>query len=69
VREHADDFSWYTTDEAECSLDELGPFPRAQWMHLRAELLGIASAIAYAHGKEFVHRDLSSGNILVFAGG
>lgn len=69
VREHAEDFGWYTTDQAECSLDELGPFPRAQWMHFRAGMLGVASAVAYAHEKGLIHRDLSPGNILVFAGG
>src|SRR4051794_11569710 len=68
VREHADDFGWYATDEAECSLDGLGPFPPAQWMHFRAGMLGVVSAIAYAHAKGYVHRDLSPGNILVFAG-
>lgn len=69
VREHAEDFGWYATDQAECSLDEMGPFSRAQWMHLRAGMLGVTSAIAHAHGKSLVHRDLSPANILVFAGG
>jgi serine/threonine protein kinase len=68
VREHAED-TWYSTDRAECSLEEFGPFPREQWMHFRAGMLGIASAVAHAHGKGLVHRDLSPGNILVFAGG
>jgi hypothetical protein len=52
VRERADDFAWYATDQAECSLDELGPFPRTQWMALRAGMLGVASAVAYALRKE-----------------
>jgi serine/threonine protein kinase len=61
IREHADDFDWYVTDQAECSLDGLGPFPRAQWMHLRAGMLGVASAVAYRTGNGLVHRDLSPG--------
>jgi serine/threonine protein kinase len=69
VREHDGHFGWYAAAQAECSLDEFGPFPRPHWMHLRAGMLGIASAIAYAHGKGLVHRDLAPGNILVFAGG
>jgi eukaryotic-like serine/threonine-protein kinase len=69
VREHAEDFSWYATDQAECSLDGLGPFTRAQWMHFRAGMLGVVSAVGYAHRKRLIHRDLSPGNILVFAAG
>ncbi|MDA0178815.1 protein kinase [Solirubrobacter phytolaccae] len=69
VRDHDTDLGWYATDEAECSLDDLGPFPRAQWMYLRAGMTGVVSAIAYAHAQGYVHRDLSPGNILVFGGG
>lgn len=69
VLARGDDFTWYVMRQAECSLDDFGPFPRQQWMHLRAGLLGVASALAYAHAEGYVHRDLSSGNVLVFAHG
>jgi serine/threonine protein kinase len=69
ILEHAASYDWYAMAQAECSLDEFGPFPRAQWMHFRAGMLGVASAVAHAHSKGLVHRDLSPGNVLVFAGG
>lgn len=65
----ADDYTWYAMRQAECSLDELGSFSPPQWMHLRAGLLGVASAVAHAHSKGYVHRDLSSGNVLIFSHG
>jgi serine/threonine protein kinase len=65
----AEDYTWYAMRRAECSLDELGPFSPPQWMHLRAGLLGITSAVAHAHSRGYVHRDLSSGNVLIFAHG
>jgi serine/threonine protein kinase len=69
VLAHGDDFEWYATRRAECSLDALGPFSQGEWMQLRAGLLGVVSALSYAHAKGLVHRDLSSGNVLVFAHG
>jgi serine/threonine protein kinase len=69
VLHRADDFSWYAAQRAECSLEELGPLPRPQWMYLRAGLLGVASAVSYAHAEGYIHRDLSAGNVLVFAHG
>jgi serine/threonine protein kinase len=69
VVRHAEDFSWYATREAECSLEDLGPFPREQWQYFRAGMLGVVSAVAHAHAAGYVHRDLSPGNILVFSDG
>jgi eukaryotic-like serine/threonine-protein kinase len=31
--------------------------------------MGVASAIGYAHDKGYLHRDISSGNVLVFSAG
>jgi serine/threonine protein kinase len=63
------DYAWYAAQRAECSLEEFGQFAPANWMYLRAGLLGVASAVAYAHSQGYVHRDLSSGNVLIFAHG
>jgi eukaryotic-like serine/threonine-protein kinase len=59
--------AWYAMPRAECSLEELGPFERAQWMYLRAGLLGVVAAVKWAHERGYAHRDLSAGNVLVFA--
>lgn len=60
-------FAWHATTRAECSLEDLGPFPREQWSYLRTGLIGIASAVKHAHSMGYIHRDLSTGNILIFA--
>lgn len=69
IREHADDFSWYVTKQAAGSLEDFGPFPREQWMSVRAGMLGIVSAVRHAHDQELIHRDIAPGNVLVFAAG
>lgn len=69
VLARGDEYDWYATYAAECSLEELGQLPQEQWMYLRTGLLGVSSAVRYAHDSGFIHRDLSAGNILVFAHG
>jgi serine/threonine protein kinase len=66
---HDEGFGWYATYRADCSLEDVGPFPREQWINLRVGLMGVASALAHAHGKGYIHRDISSGNVLIFKAG
>lgn len=69
ILDHADDHTWYAMQRADASLDDVGPFQREQWTYLRVGLIAVASAVAHAHSKGFVHRDLSPGNVLVFRAG
>jgi serine/threonine protein kinase len=69
VLARGEDYRWYAAQRAECSLEDLGLLPSEQWMYLRAGLLGIGSAVSYAHASGYIHRDISAGNVLVFAHG
>lgn len=66
---HDEAFGWYATRRADCSLEEIGPFRRERWTYLRVGLMGVASAVRHAHTKGYIHRDISTGNVLVFKGG
>jgi eukaryotic-like serine/threonine-protein kinase len=64
-----DAFLWYVTNRAECSLEDLGALSPQHWPYLRVGLMGVASAVAYAHSSGYIHRDISAGNVLVYAQG
>jgi serine/threonine protein kinase len=63
---HDGERRWYATLEATASLDDIGPFAKRDWTRFRVGLLGIASAVRYAHEAGYIHRDLSPGNVLIF---
>lgn len=58
---------WYAMQRALGSLEDIGPFPPTEWTRLRVGLLAVSQAVAHAHDRGFVHRDLSPANVLVFA--
>ena len=58
---------WYAMRRAQGSLEDLGPFPAAEWTRLRVGLIAVSQAVDHAHKQGYVHRDLSPANVLVFS--
>src|ERR1700722_1634365 len=69
ILDHDPALGWYATSRGAAGLESRGPFPRAEWTRLRVGLMGVASAIGYAHELGYLHSDISSGNVLVFSAG
>jgi eukaryotic-like serine/threonine-protein kinase len=67
IIDHDPDRCWYAMDKALGSLEDLGPFSRDEWTRLRVGLLAVSQAVAHAHARGYVHRELSPGNILIFS--